>query len=321
MRNFEKIQHLKSIIQKKLVPLIDGDYVLLNLPYHGNVGDSLIWQGEEDFLKTLPYRCVYKSGTWDVSYVKKYINPDTVILCQGGGNFGDIWPEHQLFRKQVIETFPNNRVVILPQTIGYDNQYLLEQDSSFFSKYPNVIICVRDKMSLEIAKKNFRDNPLFLVPDMAFFMDVSKYGHDKVKKNSTIFLKRADKELNASLDYSIVPKDAVVKDWFSRQNHNKFLWKKRWMYRCSLLDKIFKTTFEKKVNDYFWNHYLRNIQVQEAVDILAPYDVIFTTRMHALILSVLLGKEKVYYFDNNYGKTSSLVETWLSDLDCLSNAI
>lgn len=320
MKYLEKIQHMKSLIQKQLVPLIDGDYVLLDLPYYSNVGDSLIWQGEEDFLKTLPYKCLYKSGIRDVSYVKKYVKPDTVILCQGGGNFGDFWPDHQLFRRQVIESFPNNRIVILPQSIGFCDQNQLVQDSHFFSKYPNVIICVRDKMSLEVAEKFFKDNPHLLVPDMAFFMDVSKYKKNKVEKKSTIFLKRNDKELDGSLDYTIVPKDADVKDWLSHQDHNKFLWKTRLMYRCSLLDKMFKTTFEKKVNDYFWNHYLRNVQVQEAIDDLSLYDIIYTTRMHAVILSVLLGKEKIYYFDNSYGKTSSLVETWLFDLDSISEA-
>lgn len=155
---------------------------------------------------------------------------------------------------------------------------------------------------------------------MAIFIDVSKYRKNKVEKKSTIFLKRNDKELDGLLDYMIVPKDADVKDWLSHQDHNKFLWKNRLAYRCSFLDKIFKTNFEKKVNDYFWNNYLRNIQVQEAIDVLSPYDTIYTTRMHAVILSVLLGKEKVYYFDNNYGKTSSLVETWLSDLDRIFEA-
>lgn len=320
MMYLEKIQHLKCLIQKQLVPLIDGDYVLLDLPYYSNVGDSLIWQGEEDFLKTLPYKCLYKSGIRDVSYVKKHVKPDTVILCQGGGNFGDFWPVHQLFRKQVVESFPNNRIVVFPQSIGYRNKNQLEQDALFFSKYPNVIICVRDKMSLEIAEKFFLYNPHFLVPDMAFFMEVYKFEKNKVKKKSTMFLKRNDKELDESLDYTIVPEDAVVKDWLSLQNHNKFLWKTRLMSRCSFLDKVFKTNFEKKINDYFWNNYLRNIQVQEAIDVLSPYDIIYTTRMHAVILSVLLGKEKIYYFDNSYGKTSSLVETWLSDLGCISEA-
>ena len=47
------------------------------------------------------------------------------------------------------------------------------------------------------------------------------------------------------------------------------------------------------------------------------YDQIYTTRMHAAILSVILGKSEVTLFDNNYGKSSSLYHTWLEDVNGL----
>ena len=49
----EKITDLRKKIKDKLSPLIDNDYVLLDLPYHKNIGDILIWAGEIEFLKTL----------------------------------------------------------------------------------------------------------------------------------------------------------------------------------------------------------------------------------------------------------------------------
>ncbi len=43
---------------------------------------------------------------------------------------------------------------------------------------------------------------------------------------------------------------------------------------------------------------------------------IYSTRLYAIILSLLLGKDSdLYWFDNSYGKNSSFYETWLSDLD------
>lgn len=53
----EKIGQLRQIISDTLTPLITRDYLLLDVPYHGNIGDTLIWQGETDFLNTLPYKC------------------------------------------------------------------------------------------------------------------------------------------------------------------------------------------------------------------------------------------------------------------------
>ena len=44
MRAKEKIERLRAEIEKQLIPLIDSDYVLWDLPYHTNIGDTLIWQ-------------------------------------------------------------------------------------------------------------------------------------------------------------------------------------------------------------------------------------------------------------------------------------
>ena len=57
MNSSEKIEILKSRIEEVLRPLIDRDYVLLELPYYENIGDILIWEGERHFLEKLPYRC------------------------------------------------------------------------------------------------------------------------------------------------------------------------------------------------------------------------------------------------------------------------
>lgn len=43
--NNEKIQNLRRIISEALTPLIVGDYVLLDVPNHCNIGDNLIWEG------------------------------------------------------------------------------------------------------------------------------------------------------------------------------------------------------------------------------------------------------------------------------------
>lgn len=47
----EKISQLKSIIDKQLSPLIDANYILLDVPYYTNIGDTLIWEGTREFLK------------------------------------------------------------------------------------------------------------------------------------------------------------------------------------------------------------------------------------------------------------------------------
>ena len=86
----EKIAELKNLIVNTLTPLIDNDYVLLELPYYSNVGDLLIWKGEEDFLKKIPHKCLFRSSFHKFKF--PVLSRNTVILLQGGGNWGDVWP-------------------------------------------------------------------------------------------------------------------------------------------------------------------------------------------------------------------------------------
>ena len=107
----EKINKLRTEIAKALIPVIDNDYVLLGLPYYDNVGDVLIWEGTENFLRTLSHKCLKRASidTFDFGI----LDSNVIILLQGGGNFGDIWIEHQAFRLKIIEKYPQNKIVIL----------------------------------------------------------------------------------------------------------------------------------------------------------------------------------------------------------------
>ena len=40
----KKVNELCSEIYQKLSLLIDNDYILVDLPYHSNIGDVLIWK-------------------------------------------------------------------------------------------------------------------------------------------------------------------------------------------------------------------------------------------------------------------------------------
>ena len=157
---------------------MDNDYLLLDLPYHCNLGDTLIWQGEKDYLSTLPYRCLYRTSCGgNVAKAFKKISKETIILLHGRGNFGDLWPLHNAFRKKAHEMFPHQKTIILPQSVYYKSQGKLEEDADFYMRYPNVTICARDRVSFEILTQYFPNNPKLLVPDMAFCMEMNSYRH------------------------------------------------------------------------------------------------------------------------------------------------
>lgn len=91
-KNTEKVLELKAIIDERLSPLINQDYLYLDVPYHANLGDTLIWQGTLDFLKTLPYKCLYSSWYNGDKYKDVATkNPNSLIILHGGGEISEMY--------------------------------------------------------------------------------------------------------------------------------------------------------------------------------------------------------------------------------------
>ena len=134
-------QKLNRLIRQSLTPLIPGDYLLLDLPYYSNIGDNLIWRGTEDFLKGLSCKCLGRHSQKTFKF--RPLPKDCTILLLGGGNFGDIWRSHQEFRLQVIESYPDNHIIILPQTIYYESEATFEEDIKRLNRHQQLTVCVR----------------------------------------------------------------------------------------------------------------------------------------------------------------------------------
>ena len=83
---------------------------LLGFPDHPNVGDSAIWLGERALLSRLKVPIIYTCNTRSYSEgrLRSRIRKGT-ILIHGGGNLGDLWPDHEKLREEVIRAFPHNR--------------------------------------------------------------------------------------------------------------------------------------------------------------------------------------------------------------------
>ena len=92
------------------------------------------------------------------------IPQSATILLKGGGNFGDLWDGPHSFRKKIIELYPNNKVIIFPQTVWYENQENIKADEIFFANHSNVTMCARDKVSFKYIKWNTQSDMASLSP-------------------------------------------------------------------------------------------------------------------------------------------------------------
>jgi len=318
MKRSEKTLQLRRYIVKQLGDMVDRDYALLGLPYYLNIGDILIWEGERQFLSTFRYKCLNEGYRY-----KDYwrIQDNTLILLQGGGNFGDLWRSIQDERLSIVQRYVNNPIVIFPVTCWYENTTLLQQDAEILSKHPNLTICARDALSFALLKKYF-NNRILLVPDMAFCIEratIELQIHGEGE--GTLFLKRTDKELasNVPSPSKEILKTSDVRDWPSMEK-NPLCWicyRKLYKYGKKAehyggLQTISRIVL--KSSDWYFHEHCRKQLIHEGVSFVGRYRNIYTTRLHVGILSLLLDKE-VTIIDNSYGKNSSFFDTWLSDTD------
>ena len=311
----DKIQQLRSIINEQLLPLINSDYAYLELPYYENIGDTLIWEGTRIFLKQIKYKCLYNASS--TTFYNHRLPKNSTIFLQGGGNFGDLWEGPHSFRKKIIELYPNNKIIIFPQTVWYENPENITADEIFFANHPNVTMCARDKVSFKFMQEHFPKNKVLLVPDMAFFIDFNKFGEINTTKKTerTLYAKRIDKELKNDIWPSFISKNAEIHDWPTFEcKAPKYA---RADYIVGWLNFFANIKGIKPINrliDLIRAHFYRPQYIKDCVKFINQYDTIYSTRLHIAIASAMKGK-KVYLMDNSYGKNFSFYDTWLTDLD------
>lgn len=163
-------KELGGIVKTELAPLLGRKVVLWDLPYHKNIGDLLIWQGTLDLLEDIGARVLQCRSFATCTFPT--LDKDTTIVLNGGGNFGTLYPYYGEFRRKVLSRYPDNRVIIMPQSVYYDNtdwgRHILGLDREAICSHKNLVLCARDKYSYEFMNANFAGAETHLVPDAAF---------------------------------------------------------------------------------------------------------------------------------------------------------
>lgn len=308
----EKIQQLRDEIKCQLKPLIGEKCILTDLPYHNNLGDVLIWQGELDFLESINKKPINQSNYLTFSYPQ--VDDQTTILLHGGGNFGDLYRVIQEFRLKVISNYLDRRIIVFPQSVWYSDTSLIAKDSKILSTHNDLYICARDKVSYDFMKKHFPTNNILLVPDMAFCIDESRLMQYRKKYLSKkLYFKRLDKEAALSTPLEL-GQDYDVHDWPTIENNSNTFYSiyKTWGLARRLKYFFGISNILYSISDIYASKVVKNKLVKQACKFLSPYGSVVTTRLHAMILSVLLHKN-VEYIDNTTGKLSAFADTWLKD--------
>ena len=202
-----KMLSLIKIIIQSLI--FKNKIYIFGTPMHGNLGDQAIVLAEEKFLKDNFKK--YKAIKIESSIVKsrkqiiKKIIGNSLIMVHGGGFLGSLWMnEEQMFRT-TIENFPNNKIIVFPQTIYFSNdkegKKILEESKKIYNSHNNLHICCREEYSYKFMKKEFPKCNIMLVPDMVLYLN--EYAQ-KYNRNNVLLCLRKDKEkIDNNLDIII----------------------------------------------------------------------------------------------------------------------
>lgn len=312
-------QHLlieqKSQLMASLSPLLKQRNVhFFDVSVHTNTGDSLIFAGTMQLLdeldaKVIGWNSIYHRGVLDASSrywrkVKQRIDTEDVIICQGGGNFGDIYERHQLLRKLTVSAFADNTIIVFPQSVHFSCEEKLSEDLRIFAAAKNLFICVRDQHSLTTLKNNGIENVL-LVPDIATCLVDSINPINTPTGGTVLNFLRADVEATGSQQEDGQPSV----DW---EDLNPVRCEKNmlWLRKFAGKNGIFGH------NRTWWNMFYdtHHALIKNANEHFSQFEVIRTDRLHGMILSQLLGL-KCERLDNSYGKLVRYATKWLGESD------
>lgn len=203
-----------------------------------------------------------------VNHFKPFVKDDDIIVLHSGGNLGDrgIWSETS--RRTMIQNFPKNKIVSLPQTIHFSDtekgRKELENSRSIYNAHPDLTVMGRDHQSYALAQEYFEKCKTFESPD---FVLSYRWAPDE------------SKETNGKMLYCLrVDSESAI----NAEQREKLL---------ALAPKpydVFDTTISEPITKES-----RKRILDETLQMFSEYDLIVTDRYHGLIFSVLAKRPTV----------------------------
>lgn len=297
-RHATDLAGLRMKIEAAVRPHMAGpSYALLDFPDYFNPGDCAIWLGERRVLSRLA-----ESAPSLIASIHSY-NRHTLkalpgaapVFLQGGGNFGDLWPHHQLFRERLFADAADRRVVVLTQSIMFRSAQALERARRAIGSHPRLTLLVRDLDSFNFARSHF-DCASELCPDFALALDLRRpQGWDP---NSVFFLLRGDQE-SAGIASHLDLGHWRCADW-----PKPYFLSRSWIHRFAFLPQ----RVQLRIGDF-----LSRWRLMKGISVFAGAGSVITDRLHGHVLCTLMGIPNVLLPDA-HGKNRGLYETWTRHL-------
>jgi exopolysaccharide biosynthesis predicted pyruvyltransferase EpsI len=270
---------------------------LLGWPRHANVGDSAIWIAQRQLLRQLGASVVYACDEQNLEpeQLRRRLDGGTILLS-GGGNLGDLWPGCEDFRERVITSFPELRIVQLPQTICFRDAAALERSRRVFAAHSNITLLLRDHESVELARETFEATTL-LCSDSALLLAVEE---PRRPSQDLVWLARQDHERDVGFR---PPADVPTVDWARDDRVPLVPW------RVQLQGRGVVRRVREHLGRLAYYDAVAARRLERGLRLLRSGRVVVTDRLHGHILAFAAGIPHVL-LDDAFSKAGRFHRLW-----------
>lgn len=303
---------LCDYLEKSFSVLAGKSVVYFDQPVYMNIGDLAIYEGARMLLRRLNAKVINQFSVLDLGKISKdrsrfalksdlrrihdNVNRADYIVFSGGGNFGDLWIDHQYMREAAISAFPSSKIIIFPQSIQFKTQEGWDRARRVMSSHRNIIFAARDYHSYEMMKNECE---CIQAPDTAHMIWSDQDIPRHVRSDGPMLTQsRRDAE------NMIGTSNATQFDWDDLITPRDYASR-----HVSELSRRYGIGRDLLSRD--WDRTSRRLTLR-AIARLADSSRILTDRLHGVILATC-AETPCEFTDTGYGKLTRYYEAWLKD--------
>lgn len=270
--------------------------VFIGSPIHSNLGDQLIAQQGLALIRSMGFSDVVEipEFVYELYPSRVQIRPRDTIFLIGGGWMGSLY-EDQLVIEEILSSYPDNRIIILPQTVYFypDGRFSSpEQFAKIFTAARHAHICLRERRSWRYCLDVLGLDPerVHLLPDLALLRMQKKAVRKEGRTGRMILALRRDVEKQPGTGSMKKTVEAVCRSRRMRCIQTSTIWKHKVipMYR-------------------------RDDVIEDKIREFASADLVVTDRLHSMVFAMIAGTPCIAV-DNTTGKISGVYEEWFPDM-------
>lgn len=274
--------------------------IVLGTPTHGNLGDHAIVEAQVELISDV----VAQTEIFEIprtgyeahrASIGPLIRPDDLIVIDGGGNVGTLWPEENEFINDIIGTFRDNHIIVFPQTAFFDSAENgvreLETTGRIFSSHRKLIFLSRDQATFDTISAVSPTTENHLVPDIVPYIETARPRPTPARTGALVCLRNDKEKVTRRDDEELLSALLANRGLTTRQTST-----------------LSETTYIDNTN--------RGAELRKKWAEFSSAEIVVTDRLHGMIFSAITGTPCIAL--DNISHKVALGAHWLQDIPSIA---